>query len=232
MTFSTAVPLEARVEMEILGPRSALRSIPVVETVEGGIAEDVQPTLDSDGQSWIDLASGLREILPEDLLAIRESDRGHRFAQNFRVGTGNLRAAQLILEVEADSRMSRNDSSDLQYLSAREVRVGRPADVTHRRALVGRDEAASGRRPLEAFFPRQRDGGAAPPPRLGAARRRDPGRHRRARGAPAHLARSVNPRRTSEGPQRVTPRPLTRRGRDRPQLPSSSIAVASSGEFG
>lgn len=91
MTFFTAVPLEARVEMEILGPRPALRSTPVVETVEGGIAEDVQPTLDSDGRSWVDPASELREILPEHLLAICENDRGHDFAQAFRVGTGNAR---------------------------------------------------------------------------------------------------------------------------------------------
>lgn len=119
MTFSTAVPLEARVEIEILGPLLALRSTSVVETVEGGIAEDVQPTLDSDGRSWVDPASELGEILPEHLLAICGNDRGHHFAQAFRVGTGTARAAQLILEVEADSGMSRNESSDLQHLSAR-----------------------------------------------------------------------------------------------------------------
>lgn len=124
MTLSTAVSLEADVEVEILEPRSELRSELLLETVEGGIAEDVQPTLDSDGQPWIDPASGLREILPEDLLAIGEDNRDHHFAQTFRVGAGDLRAAQLILDLEANSGMSHNDSIYLQHLGAREYAWG------------------------------------------------------------------------------------------------------------
>lgn len=124
MTLSTAVSLEAQVEVEILEPRSELRSTLLLETVEGGIAEDVQPTLDSDGQPWIDPASGLREILPEDLLAIGENNRDHHFAQTFRVGAGDVRAAQLILDLEANSGMSRNDSIYLQHLGAREYAWG------------------------------------------------------------------------------------------------------------
>lgn len=124
MTLSTAVSLEAQAEVEILEPRSELRSTLLLETVEGGIAEDVQPTLDSDGQPWIDPASGLREILPEDLLAIGENNRDHHFAQTFQVGAGDVRAAQLILDLEANSGMSRNDSIYLQHLGAREYAWG------------------------------------------------------------------------------------------------------------
>ncbi len=145
MTLSTAVSLEADVEVEILEPRSEIRSTLVLETVEGGIAEDVQPTLDSDGQPWIDPSSGLREILPEDLLTIGEDNRDHHFAQTFRVGAGDVRAAQLILDLEANSGMSRNDSIYLQHLGARKyawgnrltsLTGGRWSDGMRRRVLV------------------------------------------------------------------------------------------------
>lgn len=145
MTLSTAVSLEAEVDVEILEPRSELRSTLVLETVEGGIAEDVQPTLDSDGQPWIDPASGLREILPEDLLAIGENNRDHHFAQTFRVGAGGVQAAQLILDLEANSGMSHNDSIYLQHLGARKyawgnrltsLTGGRWSDGMRRRVLV------------------------------------------------------------------------------------------------
>ncbi|MEE3099098.1 MAG: hypothetical protein VX463_04930, partial [Pseudomonadota bacterium] len=145
MTLSAAVSLEVDVEVQIREPRSEVRSVLLLETVEGGIAEDVEPTLDSDGQPWIDPASGLRDVLPEDLLAIGENDRDHHFAQTFRVGAGDVRAAQLILDLEANSGMSRNDAIYLQHLGARKyawgnrltsLTGGRWSDGMRRRVLV------------------------------------------------------------------------------------------------
>lgn len=119
MTVSTLSSLAEDVEIEILEPRSEVASLLVLQTIEGGLAEQVEPTLDSDGKPWIDPASGLRELLPDELLAIGENNRDHHFAQSFRVGSGSVRAAQLVLDIEGNSGMSSNDSIYLQHLGGK-----------------------------------------------------------------------------------------------------------------
>jgi len=98
----------------VIPPESAggtFESTVVLESLGLADADDLADGVDEDGRPWLDPADGLDVWLPEEglLLALGENTRDRHFAATLRAPGGPVRAAQLYLDIEANSGMSSND---------------------------------------------------------------------------------------------------------------------------
>lgn len=111
--------IEASTTVEIETRATAAQSTITLPSKEGRVANEVGPSLNEDGTSWVDPAGGMQEWLPETILSIGENRMNNHFAQSLRVGHGPVKAAQLTLDLEANAHASGNDGLYLQHVGAR-----------------------------------------------------------------------------------------------------------------
>ena len=99
-------------------------SVVVLERLGLAEAEDLADEVGEDGRPWLDPAEGLDAWLPDGELLLRlgENTRDRHFAATLRAPGGPVRAAQLYLDIEANSGMSSNDGIYLEPDARKESR--------------------------------------------------------------------------------------------------------------
>lgn len=93
----------------------------VLTVFRGANLESVDAGNDAEIEPLIHQGAPMAAWLPEDLLLVGEWGRDQHFARTFRFDVGGrLRGAELILDMEATSSASYNDSISLESLSGRQ----------------------------------------------------------------------------------------------------------------
>ena len=111
--------MKSSIESPFTAPDAKVHSVLEVDVLEGTVADDVGPSVNDDGTTWVDPGSGLLEFLPENVVGVGVPALNRHFAQTLRVGHGPVKAAELTLGLRAMLHNAENDAIYLEYRGAK-----------------------------------------------------------------------------------------------------------------